>query len=146
MTAQAIQNDDQPGQNGRPLIRVHDIHKTYHIGEIDVPAVRGVSLEIFRGQFVGVMGPSGSGKSTFLHLLGCLDRCDRGRYQLDGQEITLLDKRELAKLRNRRIGFVFQSFNLLSRTTVLDNVAMPLTYQAQRHRRRDHANPAGTQP
>jgi putative ABC transport system ATP-binding protein len=136
MAAQAIQSEDRHKSNGQSLIHVHDVHKTYHIGEISVPAVRGVSLEIQRGQFVAVMGPSGSGKSTFMHLLGCLDRCDRGEYELDGQEVTRLAKRELAKLRNRRIGFVFQSFNLLSRTTVLDNVAMPLTYQGLRRSER----------
>ncbi|HKQ49580.1 MAG TPA: ABC transporter ATP-binding protein [Phycisphaerae bacterium] len=136
MNADASHPAHSHDRNGRPLIRVRDIHKTYHIGEIDVPAVRGVSLEIQHGQFVGIMGPSGSGKSTFMHLLGCLDRADRGDYELDGQPIGRLSKRDLARLRNRRIGFVFQSFNLLSRTTVLDNVAMPLTYQGLRRAER----------
>ena len=136
MNADASHPDHPHDRNGRPLIRVRDIHKTYYIGEIDVPAVRGVSLEIHHGQFVGIMGPSGSGKSTFMHLLGCLDRADRGDYELDGQNIGRLSKRDLARLRNRRIGFVFQSFNLLSRTTILDNVAMPLTYQGLRRAER----------
>ncbi len=136
MTALASHPDVERDRNDRPLIRVRDLHKTYYIGDIEVPAVRGVDLEIARGQFVGIMGPSGSGKSTFMHLLGCLDHCDRGRYELDGQEVTRLSKRDLARLRNRRIGFVFQSFNLLSRTTVVDNVAMPLTYQGVRRAER----------
>lgn len=118
------------------LIRVRELYKTYHIGEIKVPAVRGVSLSIEAGQFVAVMGPSGSGKSTFMHLLGCLDRSDSGHYELGGEDVTLLSKRELAELRNRKIGFVFQSFNLLSRTTVLDNVALPLSYAGVRRRER----------
>jgi putative ABC transport system ATP-binding protein len=108
---------------------------------VDVPAVRGVDLDVPAGQFVAIMGPSGSGKSTFMHLLGCLDRMDRGQYWLAGQCVTELSKRDLAALRNRQIGFVFQSFNLLSRTTVLDNVALPLTYQGldRRERRRKAA-------
>lgn len=122
------------------LIRVHDLWKTYHIGEIKVPAVRGVSLEIPQGQFVAIMGPSGSGKSTFMHMLGCLDRPDRGQYQLAGVDVTHMSKRELAALRNAKIGYVFQSFNLLSRTTVLDNVALPLTYSnVPRRSRRERA-------
>ncbi|QDV90271.1 Macrolide export ATP-binding/permease protein MacB [Phycisphaerae bacterium RAS2] len=123
---------------GAALIHTHDVHKTYYVGDIAVPAVRGVSIDVPRHQFLAIMGPSGSGKSTFMHLLGCLDRPDRGLYMLDGVDIAGLSKRELAALRNRKIGFVFQSFNLLSRTTVLDNVALPLTYQgvSRRERRR----------
>ncbi len=123
---------------GEALIRVRDAWNTYHIGEIQVPAVRGVDLEVPKGQFVAVMGPSGSGKSTFMHLLGCLDRMDKGEYWLAGNLVNSLNKKELAALRNRLIGFVFQSFNLLSRTSVLDNVALPLTYQDvdRRERRR----------
>jgi len=122
--------------NGSPLVEVRDAWKTYHIGEIDVPAVCGISLEIPQGQFVAIMGASGSGKSTFMHLVGCLDRCDRGSYKLGGTEVTTLSKRQLAALRNHRIGFVFQNFNLLSRTTVLDNVALPMTYQGFKRRER----------
>jgi putative ABC transport system ATP-binding protein len=121
---------------------VRDVHKIYHVGEVDVPAVRGVSLTIDRGQFVAIMGPSGSGKSTLMHIMGCLDRCDRGRLLLEGVDVTRMSKRELAKVRNRKIGFVFQSFNLLPRTTVLDNVAMPLAYAGlgRRQRRRQAAS------
>ncbi len=125
-----------PPRHTGVIIRVRDMYKTYHIGEISVPAVRGVSLELLSGQFVAIMGPSGSGKSTFMHLLGCLDRCDKGQYELGGEDVTRLSKKELAALRNRKIGFVFQSFNLLSRTTVLDNVALPLSYAGVRRRER----------
>lgn len=120
----------------RVLVRARDVYKTYHIGDIKVPAVRGVSLDLYAGQFVAIMGPSGSGKSTFMHVLGCLDRCDSGQYDLDGEDVTRLSKRELAALRNRKIGFVFQSFNLLSRTTVLDNVALPLSYAGVKRKER----------
>ena len=127
---------DSPGGNGSPIVEVRELHKTYHVGEIEVPAVCGVSLTIGRGQFVAIMGHSGSGKSTLLHVLGCLDRSDRGQYLLDGLDVTRMSRRELAKVRNRKIGFVFQSFNLLPRTTVLDNVAMPLAYAGVRRRER----------
>ena len=123
-----------------PLIRVRDLHKTYYIGEVEVPAVRGISFDIQRGELTAIMGPSGSGKSTMMHVLGALDRAERGSYQLDGIEITTLSKRRLADLRNEKIGFVFQSFNLLSRTTVLDNVALPMTYAGvPRRERRERA-------
>ena len=112
------------------------MHKTYHVGEVDVPAVRGVSLAIQRGQFAAIMGQSGSGKSTLMHILGCLDRCDRGSYLLEGVDVNRLTKRQLAKLRNEKLGFVFQSFNLLARTTVLDNVALPLAYAGIHRRQR----------
>jgi ABC-type lipoprotein export system ATPase subunit len=124
--------------NGHPLIEVRDLHKTYHVGEVAVPAVCGVSLSIVRGQFVAITGHSGSGKSTLMHVLGCLDRCDRGSYLLDGLDVTRMSRRQLARVRNRKIGFVFQSFNLLARTTVLDNVALPLAYASvgRKERRR----------
>ncbi len=121
------------------LIDIREAWKIYHVGEIQIPAVRGVSLEISAGEYVAVTGPSGSGKSTFMHLLGCLDRMSSGVYRFEGRPVQELSKRELARLRNQRIGFVFQSFNLLSRTTIVDNVALPLIYQgvhkAERRRR-----------
>jgi len=121
-----------------PLIRIVDAWKTYRVEEIEIPAVRGVSMDIPAGQFVAITGASGSGKSTFMHLLGCLDQLDRGRYEFEGRAIERLSRRELAHLRNRRIGFVFQSFNLLARTSIVDNVALPLAYQGvgRRERRR----------
>ncbi|MCG8406388.1 MAG: ABC transporter ATP-binding protein [Phycisphaerales bacterium] len=126
----------------RSQVQVCDVYKTYHVGEVDVPAVRGISLTIGSGEFLAIMGPSGSGKSTLMHILGCLDRCDRGQYLLEGADVTRMSKRELARLRNQKLGFVFQSFNLLSRTTVLDNVALPLTYAgvSRRERRRRAAS------
>ena len=120
------------------LIDIRDAWKTYHIEEVEIPAVCGVSLAIRPGQFVAITGASGSGKSTFMHLLGCLDQLDRGSYLFEGRPIERLSRRQLAHLRNRRIGFVFQSFNLLARTSVMDNVALPLAYQGlgRRARRR----------
>jgi putative ABC transport system ATP-binding protein len=120
------------------LIDIRDAWKVYHVGEVQVPAVRGVSLSVSHGEFVAVTGPSGSGKSTFMHLLGCLDRLSSGSYRFEGEPVQRLSRVELARLRNRRIGFVFQSFNLLSRTTIVDNVALPLIYQGvgRRERRR----------
>lgn len=114
------------------LVIARDLWKTYHIGEIAVPAVRGVSLSLPAGQFTAIMGPSGSGKSTFMHLVGCLDRADRGELVIGGTQVNHLSKRQLAALRNEKLGFVFQSFNLLARTSVLDNVALPLSYRGVR--------------
>ncbi len=111
------------------LIDIVDAWKVYTLGEVQVPAVRGVALKVSRGEFVAITGPSGSGKSTFMHLLGCLDRLSSGTYRFENQPIHQLSKLQLSRLRNRRIGFVFQSFNLLSRTTIVDNVALPLVYQ-----------------
>jgi putative ABC transport system ATP-binding protein len=112
-----------------PLIRTENLAKHYRLGDTDVPALRGVSLEIVRGTFVAVMGPSGSGKSTFMNLLGCLDLPSGGGYWLDGEEVSRLTDDALSALRNRKIGFVFQHFNLLARTSALDNVALPLLYR-----------------
>jgi putative ABC transport system ATP-binding protein len=121
------------------LIRVEGIHKTYRMGDMAVPALRGVDLTIDRGEFVAVMGSSGSGKSTFMNILGCLDRPTAGKYFLEGQEVGSLSANEWAHIRNRRIGFVFQGFNLLSRTTALENVELPMMYNGfagkQRHDR-----------
>lgn len=116
-----------------PVVQIQDLHKIYDSGEIPVHAVRGVSLEIQRGEFVALMGASGSGKSTLMNMLGCLDRPTRGVYKLDGIDVSQLDRNELADLRNQKLGFVFQGFNLLARTTALENVELPMLYG--RHRR-----------
>jgi ABC-type lipoprotein export system ATPase subunit len=113
------------------LIELRNLYKTYHVGEVAVPALKGISLTIAQGELVALMGASGSGKSTLMNILGCLDRPTSGEYLLDGQEISKLSSDERAKLRNYRIGFVFQNFNLLSRTSALDNVMMPLSYNAE---------------
>ena len=114
------------------VVRLENVHKTYHTGEVEVQAVRGVSLEIKRGEFVAFMGSSGSGKSTLMNMLGCLDRPSEGRYLLDGLDVSGLDRDRLADIRNRKLGFVFQSFNLLPRTSALENVELPLLYGEHR--------------
>ncbi len=110
------------------VIRLEDVHKTYHTGDVEVQAVRGVTLEIDKGEFVAVMGASGSGKSTLMNILGCLDRPSQGRYFLDGADVSNLDRDELAVIRNNKLGFVFQGFNLLARTSALENVELPMLY------------------
>ncbi len=138
MTTKTLQRSPAKPSGGPPLVDARDLYKTYHVGEVEVPAVRGVSLSIHPGDLLAIMGPSGSGKSTLMHILGCLDHCDQGSYWLDGADVTRMTKRQLAAIRNRKLGFVFQSFNLLPRTTVLDNVALPLSYAgvSRRERRR----------
>lgn len=124
---------------GHVVIRVEDIHKYYELGEARVHALRGVSVQVERGEFMAVMGASGSGKSTFMNILGCLDRPSSGRYLLEGVDVSQHDKRALALIRNQKIGFVFQGFNLLARTTALENTELPTLYskvsREERHRR-----------
>ena len=127
-----------------PVISVRNLIKTYIVGEVEVRALRGVSLDVEPGEFVAITGPSGSGKSTLMHIIGCLDRPTSGQYVLDGQDVSRMSKDQLAEVRNKKIGFVFQGFNLLSRTTALDNVELPLLYRggirtAERHRRAQEA-------
>jgi len=128
-----------PQPEARSVIELDHVHKTYTMGDVDVHALRGVSLTIREGEFVAIMGASGSGKSTTMNIIGCLDRPTRGQYVLDGQDVSALSKDERADIRCQKIGFVFQGFNLLSRTSALENVELPMLYagveNTQRHQR-----------
>src|SRR5437763_749598 len=134
----------QPDTNSS-VIHLEDVRKVYHTGAVDVHAVRGVTTQIKTGEFVAIMGSSGSGKSTLMNIIGCLDRPTGGRYLLDGSDVSKLNRDELADIRNRKIGFIFQGFNLLSRTSALENVELPMLYLHQhltgreQHERARHA-------
>ncbi len=129
--------------NNSPVIEARDIHKTYDLGDIQVKALKGISLEIENGDFVSIMGASGSGKSTFMNIIGCLDKPTRGEYFLDSNQVSSLDTDELAEIRNIKIGFVFQSFNLLARTTAIENVELPMIYNnTEAKKRSELANQA----
>ncbi|MDT7602285.1 MAG: putative transport system ATP-binding protein [Acidobacteriota bacterium] len=129
-----------PQPEARPVIQLEQIHKTYVMGDVEVHALRGVSLTIREGEFVAIMGASGSGKSTTMNLIGCLDRPTRGTYVLDGEDVSELSKDERADIRRQKIGFVFQGFNLLSRTSALENVELPMLYsEVESGERRERA-------
>lgn len=128
---------ESPAVESPAVIEIENLHKIYDLGEVQVHALRGISLAVHAGEFVAVMGASGSGKSTLMNLIGCLDRPTRGRYLLDGQDVSTMTKTELAHVRNRKIGFVFQGFNLLSRTSALENVELPMMYSNVPHEERE---------
>src|SRR5438874_6073414 len=126
---------DREADPGQPLLSLRDIRKSYWMADQEVLALDGVDLDVYPGEFVAIMGPSGSGKSTLMHIVGCLDAPSSGSYEFDGIEVAEMDDYELARIRNQKIGFVFQGFNLLSRTTALENVELPMLYGKRRDRR-----------
>ena len=129
-TTRAAANPLGPSMPGRtsPVVEIEQVHRTYRTGDIEVRALRGVSLAVQAGEMVAVMGPSGSGKSTLMNIIGCLDRPTRGSYRLEGRDVSTLSRDELAGVRNTKIGFIFQSLNLVARTSAIENVALPLVY------------------
>jgi putative ABC transport system ATP-binding protein len=133
--AQTYGKSNGAAANGKAVIELQDITKTFKLGEVEVHALRGVSFTIRRSEYVAIMGPSGSGKSTLMNIIGCLDTPTDGTYLLEGTEVNKLNDDQLAEIRNKRIGFVFQTFNLLPRTTALDNVELPLVYAGAGDRR-----------
>src|ERR1039457_4597675 len=141
--ATATMDKAAAASTGAAIIRLENVYKTYDLGEVQVHALRGVSLEIHAGEFVAVMGASGSGKSTLMNILGCLDKPTKGHYFLDGIDVSGMEKSDLARIRNHKLGFVFQGFNLLSRTSALENVELPTIYAGvaleERERRAEEA-------
>ncbi len=129
--AAAPETPGAPPAPAQPTIRIRDLHRIYRMGDSEVRALDGISLDVARGEFIAVMGPSGSGKSTLMNIVGCLDRPTSGSYVLEGVEISNLDRDRRAEIRNEKIGFVFQNFNLLARTNALENVELPLLYSAR---------------
>lgn len=129
----------EESENKQPVIHIRNLHKSYFIGEIEVPALRGVDLDVFPGEMMAVMGPSGSGKSTLMNMLGCLDSPTSGEYLLEGQLVSKLHDDQLALVRNEKIGFVFQKYNLLPRATALENVELPLRYSKDQSNLRERS-------